>query len=270
MRLNQPIYHPNDDEGSSGSPTPLSLDPPSSTTLPLESVKESSYERVWPYDLMVLVLFLGYGVMPWAASYFAKDVLGIESLSALIVIQQFTTLVSWACILIGLNRYYKVSVPKLIGLKVDTSYKVVLGWSVVTVVLTLAVAIGVEAFGKLIDLPVDQPYSQFSRGELQVLSFFAVLIAPMMEELVFRGLVQTTLRWYVSSGWAIVITALIFVFAHVMYYQTWLVMVYVFLLALIFSWVREASGSLIPGIIAHTFNNTMAALLLAVYWPAPF
>ncbi len=262
MRFNQPIFNPDDK-------TSMSLETFSASP-PFESATGSSHERVWPYDLMVLILFLGYGVIPWAVCYFTKGVLHIESLSALIVIQQFTTLLAWTCILIGLNRYYKVSVPRLIGLKVTSSYKVLLGWSLLTVMLTMAVAVGVEAFGKLIDVPIDQPYSQFSRGELQVLSFFAVLIAPMMEELVFRGLVQTTLRWYVSSGWVIMLTALIFVFAHVMYYQTWLVMVYVFLLALIFSWVREASGSLIPGIIAHTFNNTMAAVFLSVYWPTFF
>lgn len=79
------------------------------------------------------------------------------------------------------------------------------------------------------------------------------ILAPVLEEMLFRGvLLRAFLRRY-PRGFAIAASALFFGVAHLNIYQFALA----FLMGLLLGWLYERSHSLIPGIALHAgFNST--------------
>lgn len=94
----------------------------------------------------------------------------------------------------------------------------------------------------------------------------AIVIAPLLEEIFFRGLIQTTLlnllgrdhRWMAVLG-----TALIFTLMHANI-AAWQTLPGLYVLAVILGWTYERYGSLPAVILLHMgFNATMIGLLFA-------
>jgi membrane protease YdiL (CAAX protease family) len=95
-----------------------------------------------------------------------------------------------------------------------------------------------------------------------VTGLFLVVGAPIVEELLFRGLIQGAFTRRLGATPAIFVTALIFSFAHVLNEGPAAPFV-LFPAALILGYLRRRYGRLAPGMIAHaTFNGVAFALLL--------
>ena len=92
------------------------------------------------------------------------------------------------------------------------------------------------------------------------------LLAPVAEELVFRGaILRALLTWKPERQWLmIVISALIFAVVHLNPDQ----MPHAFMAGLLLGWMYMRTGSVIPGIAFHLVNNTMSYVLVRLY-PAP-
>lgn len=90
------------------------------------------------------------------------------------------------------------------------------------------------------------------------LALLAVL-APLVEELIFRGLLYGWLaaRW--GAGVAVIGSSVAFAAAHVELVHAVLVLP----LGLVFGWLRWRSGSLWPSLVAHMANNGLAVLAAA-------
>jgi membrane protease YdiL (CAAX protease family) len=87
------------------------------------------------------------------------------------------------------------------------------------------------------------------------------LLAPLFEELLFRGAVLGWLAKRLPLSWAIVVSATLFALMH----GFPIVMPYAFLFGLIAGWLRVRSGSTLPGLLMHALNNLLflaAALLI--------
>lgn len=93
--------------------------------------------------------------------------------------------------------------------------------------------------------------------------FLAVaVVAPIHEELIFRG--------YAFSGWveklgvwgAILIPAVLFTICHVQY--GWVGLVYVFVMGVALGFLRWKTGSIYPCIALHMFNNFLHCIEAAV------
>ncbi len=81
---------------------------------------------------------------------------------------------------------------------------------------------------------------------------FMVVIAPIFEEMLFRGLFQTLIRRFVPSVWAsIVISSVLFATAH----QNFTHWPALFVLALCLGYSYEKSGSLFRPIFIHALFN---------------
>jgi uncharacterized protein len=99
-----------------------------------------------------------------------------------------------------------------------------------------------------------------------LLVFSAGIVAPVLEEMIFRGLLQTSvcnmLGW--TRRWGIVIgCAVLFAGIHLSA-VSWPALPALFVLGLILGWLYERTGSLWPGIVAHAgYNLLSVALLLA-------
>ena len=109
-------------------------------------------------------------------------------------------------------------------------------------------------------VPVDAVYQEtaqmiFSPGlPLQILAIG--IIGPVMEELLFRGLLMRRLRDYVGFGWAAVISSAVFGIAHGNLTQG----IFAALAGLLFSMLYEHYGTTAAPIAAHIANNAYAVL----------
>lgn len=90
-----------------------------------------------------------------------------------------------------------------------------------------------------------------STGLLTALSI--VVVGPLAEELVFRGIIQTRLERAMPVWAAVVLQAVLFGVTH----GTPVQMAYAFLMGLVFGLLRSRTGSILPGLAAHAAFNAM-------------
>ncbi|MDR3272879.1 MAG: CPBP family intramembrane metalloprotease [Flavobacteriaceae bacterium] len=116
-------------------------------------------------------------------------------------------------------------------------------------------------FGKLHQLMSDALWGNFERHPL-ITIFLAAILAPVLEELFFRGLIlKGLLNNNVKPVWAIVVSAAIFGGVHIFPWQV----VGGFLAGLILGLVFYKTGTLFWGIILHVFNNLSGIILYIRY-----
>lgn len=98
-------------------------------------------------------------------------------------------------------------------------------------------------------------YSSVSLGVL--LAFLAVVVAPLVEELIFRGLFQSMLRSYLGGPWpAIVLTSVLFAAVHGNPTH-WPAL---FMLSMGLGYAYEESGSVLRSIFMHAMFNGVSIL----------
>lgn len=86
-----------------------------------------------------------------------------------------------------------------------------------------------------------------------------VVLAPISEELLFRGVLYQALRKTMPVGTAIMTSAVMFAFMHL----NLVLFIPFVLMGVVLGLVFEWSGSLVPTILLHAFNNGMILLLIA-------
>src|SRR5262249_32478013 len=87
------------------------------------------------------------------------------------------------------------------------------------------------------------------------------VFAPVFEELIFRGVLYGTLRTRLASPLAAVASAPAFALAHAHGAARLLT---AFPSGVLWAWVYERTGSLLPSMAAHVVNNAAVALTLMV------
>ena len=88
------------------------------------------------------------------------------------------------------------------------------------------------------------------------------LLAPLVEELVFRGAVlKALLRWKQNPWVGIAISALLFALIHMNPAQ----MPHAFLIGLLLGWMYYRTDSIVPGVVYHWVNNTVAYIMYNLY-----
>lgn len=87
------------------------------------------------------------------------------------------------------------------------------------------------------------------------------LLAPLAEEVVFRGAILRTLLTQMKPWTAIAISALFFSVVHMNPAQ----MPFAFLAGLLLGWLYWRTGSILPGMAYHWANNSMAYIICRTY-----
>ncbi|HEY5812581.1 MAG TPA: type II CAAX endopeptidase family protein [Terrimicrobiaceae bacterium] len=112
-----------------------------------------------------------------------------------------------------------------------------------------------------------QPLLQFLKEnataqDRALLILTALIVAPLAEELIFRGYVFGVLRRYTGRWWAMAISALVFaaIHAHLPSFAG------LFALAIALTLVYEVAGSLWAAILMHSLFNAITVLFTLV-WP---
>lgn len=85
-----------------------------------------------------------------------------------------------------------------------------------------------------------------------------VVLAPVMEEVLFRGILLESVRSKHSAGRAIVVSALMFGVIHFIPQQV----VNAFAIGLILGYIYVRTESLWPVIVIHALNNAMAYVIM--------
>ena len=110
----------------------------------------------------------------------------------------------------------------------------------------------------------EQPFQEFvSRGGALsvVLTFIAAsVVAPIVEETFFRGVLYTTLRGRMGVWAATAISSALFAIIHPLPGG----FLPIFVLACAFALMRERSGSLLPSIACHSVYNTLQLIFVAL------
>ena len=89
------------------------------------------------------------------------------------------------------------------------------------------------------------------------------ILAPLAEELVFRGAVlRSLLLWKPGNHWlCIAVSALLFAAAHLNPAQ----MPHAFLIGLLLGWLYYRTRSIAPGVVYHWVNNSLAYIIYNLY-----
>ncbi len=93
--------------------------------------------------------------------------------------------------------------------------------------------------------------------------FPVVLVAPVTEEILFRGIILRGFLERYRVGAALVLSSILFMFLHVNIYQ----FAGAFIFGLVFAWWAWRTGSLAPCILGHLFVNGSSFLLAALPLP---
>jgi membrane protease YdiL (CAAX protease family) len=129
-------------------------------------------------------------------------------------------------------------------------------------------ALAISGLAALLHTPqVPSPLDRFLKSpvNLALFSALAVTLAPVFEELFFRGFLQPLLSrtFGVLSG--ILITALVFGCLHAPEYSyAWQYVVAVSAAGAVFGWVRARTNSIIPSTIMHGCYNAVFVVALIV------
>ena len=135
-------------------------------------------------------------------------------------------------------------------------------WPLVLAVLAVVQFVGRLEHGQSYQIPEHQTLKELTQAPSAALKALlvlaAVVVAPVQEEMLFRGLVQTILRSYINRPWlAIATTSALFALVHADQ-SHWPAL---FVLAMGLGYSYEKSGSLWQPIFMHAFFNGTVILL---------
>jgi len=129
-----------------------------------------------------------------------------------------------------------------------------IGWAALAVIVYLAFAAG---YSSLFGVPEQEDIAE-SFGTLPLQILLIAIIAPISEEICFRGMVFGGLRTRLPAWAAALISGLIFGLLHALTGLSAVppLMAFGVILALLY----ERTGSIVPGIILHMLNNSVALI----------
>ncbi|MGI8469952.1 MAG: CPBP family intramembrane glutamic endopeptidase [Pyrinomonadaceae bacterium] len=97
------------------------------------------------------------------------------------------------------------------------------------------------------------------------IAFMAIFTAPLVEEVIYRGILYSSLQRKVGIVYAVIIVTLLFGLVHVPQYSKnfspdFSALIPLFLLSLTLTLIRVRTKNLLPCIVLHTIFNTVGSL----------
>jgi uncharacterized protein len=111
---------------------------------------------------------------------------------------------------------------------------------------------------------------QSSRTAVFLTAAMATFTAPLVEELVYRGVLYPAFKQSMGTAPAVIIVTVLFAAVHVpQYLPSYGTIIVITILSLILTLIRAYTQSLLPCFVIHTLFNGFQAilLLLAPYFP---
>jgi membrane protease YdiL (CAAX protease family) len=135
------------------------------------------------------------------------------------------------------------------------------------VVLGFALSIGLQALAHFLPIPKELPIDDFFRtpAEAWALGILSITLAPLMEELFFRGFLYPVLARRLGLPIAVCFTALGFAALHGAQLQfSWGPVLVIFLVGVVLTMVRAKTNSVAAGVLIHmAYNGTITVAMFA-------
>lgn len=136
--------------------------------------------------------------------------------------------------------------------------------SVLIALMLYGVAFGVTSIygGEKTDLDMLIESSMYTRVAT---AFIAFATAPLVEEVIYRGVIYSALEKALGMGFAITAVSLLFAGVHVFQYRNNIaVIVVITLLSITLTIARAVTGKLLPSFIIHLFFNGVQSVLIVL------
>lgn len=167
--------------------------------------------------------------------------------------------------------------PKILKKKISASSRESLGlsglptWTDIGLapigyIVSVLIAMGITAIFNLMpwfnaNEAQDLGYSPYMVGVERGVAFVLLaIIAPIVEEIIFRGFLYGKLRIKIPKWLAILVTSLVFGLVH----MQWNVGITVFAMSIVTCSLREITGTIYAGMLVHIINNAVAFFLVYV------
>lgn len=209
---------------------------------------------LWLYIIMQLCLSFGLSFVVTPLVFYT---IGFDFSLVNIVVSTLVSLISGLVILWFMNSSFQ---QKLKNFKF--SFKPIETLETIAMMYFFNYFIGIiGTFFSKLGLPDTSPDLWLNNDILYDIFIFisVVILAPIFEELIFRGMILRTLSKY-NKVFAIVVTSLLFGLLHLNITQA----VPAFFMSLVLCYMSLKSDSLLVTILAHAANNLLA--LLSTYF----
>ena len=124
--------------------------------------------------------------------------------------------------------------------------------------LGVLLAVSVQVFSKFVPIPKSLPMDEYFRSPMDAytMGLFAVLVAPFMEELLFRGLLYPVIARAAGVGFGIVVTGLLFAVMHASQLGwSWGPVLILFAVGAVLTTIRAVTKSVASSMLTHMGYN---------------
>jgi hypothetical protein len=102
-----------------------------------------------------------------------------------------------------------------------------------------------------------------SRTAVYIVAFMATFTAPLVEEVIYRGILYSAFQRTMGVTVAVFVVTMLFALVHVpQYYPSYSTIFLIVLLSLILTLIRARTDNLLPCIVLHTIFNGFQSVLL--------
>jgi membrane protease YdiL (CAAX protease family) len=128
----------------------------------------------------------------------------------------------------------------------------------VLILFGIGLSVLVQLAGVLLPIPKQLPIEEFSRETIVVylLAIFGITLAPLMEELLFRGFLYPALAHKMRFVLAVLLTSALFTLIHApQLARAWAPLLILFVVAIVLTLVRARTNSVAASVLVHVGYN---------------
>ncbi len=196
------------------------------------------------------------GLRPTAEVLFADKTFIIIVVSGILPAHLVTLLLAWAVV----TRLGKVSARKALGWSWPTGFGLWQSAALAILLFMMAWLITLVLGGQETEL---ERILQSSRVAALIIAFVATVTAPLVEEIIYRGVLYSAVQRSTGAVPAVIIVTLMFALPHVQQYWPNLAAISsITLLSAVLTVTRARTGRLLPCFVIHLIFNGIQSLII--------
>ncbi len=219
----------------------------------------------WAASVLLSIFVPWLLALPYLATHYrgarlqgalADKTLVIIFIAGLLPVHGLTLILAWAVV----SRLGKLSPTKVLGWSWKTDFGI--GKSVGLAILLFLVAwlILLKFGGQETEL---ERILESSRAAALITAFLAVATAPLVEEVIYRGLLYSAFQRVIGPVFAVIVVASMFAGLHVLqYWPNAGAISAITLLSVVLTVVRARTGRLLPCFVIHLVFNGIQSLII--------
>ena len=139
-------------------------------------------------------------------------------------------------------------------------------WLAFSACIIVALLLATQLLSKVIPQSEENSFTELLKSSTQVriaVAILATFSAPLVEELVYRGVLYSGLHRGFGLVPTVVFVTLMFAGVHVLqYFGSWVSLAGLTLLSLVLTLIRARTKSMLPCVVIHTVNNAFFSVLV--------